>query len=59
MSPGSIHASLAYFRLAFGAGFVLGALRIPFVVPRLGERLARLVEMRIRPTTPSAACAAA
>ncbi len=47
MSRGAIRAGLAYFGLVFGAGFVLGALRIPFLVPRLGERLAELVEMPI------------
>lgn len=30
-----------------GAGFVLGALRVPFVVPRVGERWAELAEMPI------------
>ena len=34
-----------YFSLVFGAGFVLGAIRVPFLVPRLGERVAELVEM--------------
>lgn len=29
----------------FGAGFVLGALRVSFLVPRLGERIAELSEM--------------
>ena len=38
-------AGLAYFSLVFGAGFVLGAIRVPFLVPRLGERLAELIEM--------------
>jgi hypothetical protein len=36
---------MAYFSLAFGAGFVLGAIRVPFLVPRLGERIAELIEM--------------
>jgi hypothetical protein len=38
-------AGLAYFALVFGAGFVLGALRVTFLVPRLGERIAELCEM--------------
>lgn len=38
-------AGLRYFALVFGAGFVLGAIRVPLVVPRLGERLAELIEM--------------
>ncbi len=41
----SIKAGMAYFALVFGAGFVLGALRVPFLVPRLGERMAELTEM--------------
>ncbi len=40
-----IKAGLAYFALVFGAGFVLGALRVTFLVPRLGERMAELGEM--------------
>jgi hypothetical protein len=30
-----------------GSGFVLGTIRVPFVVPRLGERWAELAEMPI------------
>jgi hypothetical protein len=41
----TIRAGLCYFALVFGAGFLLGAVRIPLLVPRLGERLAELVEM--------------
>lgn len=40
-----LKAAAAYFGLAFAAGFVLGAIRVPFVVPRLGERTAELLEM--------------
>ena len=40
-----IKAGLAYFALVFGAGFMLGALRVPFLVPRVGERIAELIEM--------------
>ncbi len=40
-----IKAGLAYFALVFGTGFVLGVLRVSFLVPRLGERLAELAEM--------------
>ncbi|MDZ7618419.1 MAG: hypothetical protein U1E05_15550 [Patescibacteria group bacterium] len=36
---------MAYFSLAFGAGFIMGAIRVPFLVPRLGERSAELIEM--------------
>lgn len=45
MTPQSIKAGLAYFALVFGAGFVLGVLRVTLLVPRLGERIAELSEM--------------
>lgn len=38
-------AGLTYFALTFGAGFLLGMIRVPFLVPRLGERWAELIEM--------------
>jgi hypothetical protein len=41
----TIKAGMTYFALVFGAGFVLGSLRVPFLVPRLGERAAELIEM--------------
>jgi len=34
-----------YFALVLGTGFVFGMIRVPFVVPRLGERYAELLEM--------------
>lgn len=34
-----------YFALVFGAGFVLGTVRVLWVVPRFGERTAELMEM--------------
>jgi len=42
---GTLKAGLAYFALVFGAGFLLATVRLPFVVPRLGERWAELIEM--------------
>ena len=41
----AIKAGLAYFALVMGAGFLLGMVRVPFLVPRLGERIAELIEM--------------
>ncbi|MCU0766762.1 MAG: hypothetical protein MUE39_05200, partial [Gammaproteobacteria bacterium] len=45
MTSQPIKAGAAYFALVFGAGFVLGVLRVSFLVPRLGERVAELSEM--------------
>lgn len=41
----SFKPGAAYFGLVFGGGFLLGCLRVPFLVPRLGARIAELVEM--------------
>ena len=38
-------AGLVYFALVFGVGFILGSIRVPFLVPRLGERISELIEM--------------
>ncbi len=43
----SLKAGLMYFSLVFSAGFVLGLLRVPFLVPRLGIRTAELLEMPV------------
>jgi hypothetical protein len=42
-----LKAGLLYFTLVFGAGFVLGPIRIIWAVPRFGERVAELMEMPI------------
>ena len=42
-----LRASLVYFALTFGAGFVLGPFRILVLVPRLGARTAELTEMPV------------
>jgi len=41
----ALKAAVAYFGCVFGAGFVLGSIRVPFLVPRLGVRVAELIEM--------------
>jgi hypothetical protein len=42
-----LSAGCLYFALVFATGFVLGSLRILWVVPRLGERTAELLEMPV------------
>ena len=39
-----LKAALTYFALVFGAGFVLGFIRVLFLVPRVGVRVAELLE---------------
>lgn len=43
----AVKPGIAYFAWVFAAGFVLGAIRVSFVVPRLGVRTAELLEMPI------------
>lgn len=40
-----IKAILLYFTMVLGTGFALGVIRVPLLVPRLGERYAELLEM--------------
>lgn len=40
-----LKAGFMYFGLVFVAGFALGIIRVPLVAPRLGVRLAELLEM--------------
>ena len=42
-----LKAGVPYFALVFGAGFVLGPIRILWVVPRFGTRMAELMETPI------------
>ena len=42
-----LKAGVLYFALVFGAGFILGPIRIAWVVPRLGTRTAELLETPI------------
>jgi hypothetical protein len=43
----TLKAAVLYFVLVFGAGFVLGAIRTLWMVPRLGVRMAELMEAPI------------
>jgi hypothetical protein len=40
-------SSILYFIVVFGAGFLLGPLRVFLLVPRVGERTAELIEAPI------------
>jgi hypothetical protein len=47
-NPARIFAGgVMYFVLVFGAGFILGSIRIPFMTPRFGERISELIEMPV------------
>lgn len=41
----ALKAGSIYFICVFGAGFVLGVIRVTALVPRLGERFSELLEM--------------
>jgi hypothetical protein len=43
----AIKAGLCYFALTFGAGFMLGPLRILVLMPRVGARVAELAELPV------------
>lgn len=40
-------AALGFFAIVFGAGFALALVRVPLLVPKVGERYAELIEMPI------------
>ena len=42
-----LKAGVLYFTLAFGAGFVLGSIRVLWAIPMFGTRTAELMEMPI------------
>lgn len=39
-----VRLALSYFAIVFGVGFALGVVRVLWLVPRLGERAAELLE---------------
>jgi hypothetical protein len=43
----TLKAGILYFALVFGAGFVLGPIRVFWIVPRVGVRMAELMEAPI------------
>jgi hypothetical protein len=47
----TIGAGFVYFAMVLGTGFALGIVRVPFLVPRVGERWAELMEMPIMAAT--------
>ena len=40
----TLKAGALYFAMVFGAGFVLGSIRVLWIVPHFGERTAELME---------------
>ena len=43
----TLRAGVRYFAVVFGAGFILGPIRLLWAVPRFGPRVAELAEMPI------------
>lgn len=43
----TVRPGLLYFALVMGTGFLLGMIRVPLLVPRIGERWAELAEMPV------------
>ena len=43
----AVRAAVLYFAIVFAAGFVLGTIRLLFVIPLVGVRAAELIEMPV------------
>ena len=43
----TLKAGVLYFIITFGAGFILGPIRILWVAPHFGTRMAELIEMPV------------
>jgi len=41
----TLKPAIAYFALVFGTGFMLGTIRVLWIVPKIGVRTAELIEM--------------
>ncbi len=41
----TLKPAIAYFALVFGTGFMLGTIRVLWIVPQIGVRTAELIEM--------------
>lgn len=41
----TLKPAIAYFALVFGTGFILGTIRVLWIVPKIGVRTAELIEM--------------
>lgn len=45
--PAAIRAGFVYFLIVFAIGFGLGAIRVGFIIPRIGELAATLAELPV------------
>lgn len=56
--PVALPAGAAYFAIVFAIGFVLGTIRVMFIVPRFGEANAVLIELPVMLALSWISCAA-
>ena len=45
LNMNTLKLSIVYFALIFGTGFMLGTIRVLWIVPKIGVRTAELIEM--------------